>query len=99
MYTIKPTKKTLDTLWAAFEKYIKQYKFVNIQKHLNITNDQFSNMHQQIDTGGPYNTFDEMYKDFNKAVGTRPNITISKIKYKRTIVLLLAYKRNDICFE
>ena len=52
-----------------------------------------------MDVGGPYNSFDEMYISFDKEPGTHPNIKISKIKYKNTILLLLSYHKNIIIFE
>lgn len=78
---------------------MKKYKINNVKKHFNISKEQFLNIYQQMDTGGPYNDFNEMYMDFNKAVGTRAHIKISKIKYKKTILLLLSYYKNIIIFE
>jgi len=51
-----------------------------------------------MDTSGPYNSFNEMYIKYNKEIGTRSNIKISKLKYKNTILLLLSYYKNIIQF-
>lgn len=56
------------------------YDRSKIKKHFGIEPKQFYNIHQQMDTGGPYNSFDEMYIKFNKEVETNPKIKISKIK-------------------
>ena len=39
-----------------------------------------------------------MYIRFNKELVTRPNIRISKIRYKNSILLLLSYNKNIILF-
>lgn len=98
MYNLKITKKTTNYIFSAIEKYYKNYDRSEIKKHFDIESKQFQNIHQQMDTGGPYNSFDEMYIRFNKEPGTRPNIKISKIKYKNTILLLLSYNKNIIIF-
>ena len=98
MYNLKITKKTPNYIFSAIEKYYKNYDGSEIKKHFGIESKQFQNIHQQMDTGGPYNSFDEMYIRFNKEPGTRSNIKISKIKYKNTILLLLSYNKNIILF-
>ena len=50
-----------------------------------------------MDVGGPYNTFDEMYLNYNKEVGTK-KIKITKSEYQNTILLLLSYDKNIITF-
>ena len=45
-----------------------------------------------------YKNCNEMYIRFNKELVTRPNIRISKIRYKNSILLLLSYNKNIILF-
>lgn len=98
MYTLNLTKKSTENIFFAVKKYYKKYDGSEIKKHFGIEPKQFENIYQQMDTGGPYNSFDEMYKKYNKEPGTRPNIKISKIKYKKTILLLLSFYKNIILF-
>jgi hypothetical protein len=97
MYKLNITKKTHIYVFSAVEKYYKNYDKSEIKKHFGIELKQFQNIHQQMDTGGPYNSFDEMYDRFNKESGTR-DIKIGKTKYKNTILLLLSYNKNIIIF-
>ena len=98
MYSLRLTRKTPEHIFVAIEKYYKNYDGSEIKKHFNIEPKQFQNIHQQMDTGGLYKSFNEMYKNFNKEPGTRSNVKISKIKYKNTILLLLGYYKNIIIF-
>ena len=98
MYNLKLTKKLTNNVFSAITKYYKNYNVNEIKKHFNLEPKQFQNIYQQMDTGGPYNSFDEMYNGFNKEHGTNPKIKISKIKYKNTILLLLSYNKNIITF-
>ena len=98
MYSLNLTKKSAEYIFLAIEKYYKNYNGSKIKKHFGIEPEQFQNIYQQMDVGGPYNSFDEMYKNFNKEPGTRSNVKISKIKYKKTILLLLSYHKNIITF-
>jgi len=98
MYNLNITKKTSDSIFFAIEKYHKKYGTNKIKKHFNIEIKQFENIHQQMDTGGVYKTFDEMYSNYNKEVGTCPNINIDEQEYKNTILLLLSFYKNIIEF-
>lgn len=98
MYNLKITKNTPDYIFSAIKKYYKNYDGNKIEKHFGINSKQFNNIYQQMDTGGSYDSFDEMYVRFNKDPGTYPDIKISKIKYKNTILLLLSYNKNIITF-
>ena len=98
MYYIKFSKKLPENILLAIEKYYKNYDGSDIKKHFNIEPKQFQNIHQQMDTGGPYKSFDEMYNNFNKEPGTFSNITISKVKYKNVFLLLQSYYNNIVIF-
>jgi hypothetical protein len=100
MYSLNLTKKSTEYIFLAIKKYYKNYNGTKrtIKKHFGIEPEQFQNIYQQMDVGGPYNSFDEMYKNFNKEVGTHKNVKISKIKYKKAILLLLSYHKNIIIF-
>ena len=98
MYNLKITKKLPENIFLAIEKYYKNYDGSKIKKHFSIEPKQFQNIYQQMDTGGPYNSFNEMYMKYNEEPGTSSNIKISKMKYKNTIILLLCYYKNIIDF-
>ena len=55
-------------------------------------------LYQQMDVGGPYTSFDDMYNHYNKEPGTSSTIHISKKQYTNTILLLLSYYKNSIVF-
>ena len=98
MFQIKVTNKTSEYIFHAIKKYYKKYENSNVQKHLNITKSQLSNLYQQMDTGGPYKKFDDMYDNFNKEIGTNSKIKITKTKYKNAVFLLLGYYKGIIEF-
>lgn len=98
MYTLKLTKKTSENIFLSIKKYYNNYNGNEIKKHFGIEQKQFNNIYQQVDVGGPYNSFDDMYKNFNKEVGCDEKVKISKIKYQQTILLLLSYYKNIITF-
>ena len=91
MYNFKITEDITEKIYFAIVRYYKNYNGDEIKKHFNISQQQFQNIHQQMDVGGPYNSFNKMYLRYNKESGTRHNVKITKLKYKNTILLLLSY--------
>ena len=89
-YTHPPSKWT-DLLTVDFGNN-------DIEKHFKISQAQLNNIFQQMDVG-TYENFNDMYFGFNTEVGTRDEINITKGKYKRVILLLLAYKNDLIDFS
>jgi hypothetical protein len=45
-----------------------------------------------------YRNIDDMFINFNKEEGTNKNLKIKKNKYKRVILLLLAYYHKIVIF-
>lgn len=100
MFEIKITKTTPNLLWKSIDKYINNYGFNNIMTHLNISEEQFNNIRQQMDTGDTenYKTFDDYYKNYYKEIMMSKNRSITKNQYKNAMFLLLAYYKNIIIF-
>jgi len=96
-YNIIVDNKTSEKLFYAIQRYLKQHQDNKIKYHFNIDDHQFMNLYQQMDVGS-YENFEEMYQGFNKEVGAHKKVSISKDKYKKVIMLLLAYNDNLINF-
>jgi hypothetical protein len=99
MYSLKITKNLQQNIYSAIEKYYKNHNGNKIKKHFGIMPEQFQNIHQQMDVGGPYDSFDDMFRGFNAEQGTRSKIKIKPAEYKNVILLLLSYNKNIITFE
>jgi len=97
VYNLKFNKTTSINIFNAIIKYFEKYGDKDIKKHFAINIKQFMNIYQQMDVGN-YKDFEDMYKNFNREVGTKRDITIGKNKYKQVILLLLAYQKNLIEF-
>ena len=97
MYTIVVDKRTTENIYLAIEKYLYDYGNNFINEHFKISQAQLNNIFQQMDVGN-YENFDDMYHGFNTEVGTRKEIEISKGKYRRVILMILAYKNDLIDF-
>lgn len=98
MYTIVVNRRTSENIYLAIEKYLYDFGNNDIEKHFKISQAQLNNIFQQMDVG-TYENFNDMYFGFNTEVGTRDEINITKGKYKRVILLLLAYKNDLIDFS
>ena len=96
MYDLVMNKGIDEYIYFCIQKYFKNFEHKYIRKHFNVTISQFFNLNQQMDVGGPYKDFDEMYKMYNKEPGTDKNIKIGKEKYKKIILLLINYNKNII---
>lgn len=90
MYNLRFKSDISMNIFLAIQKYYKNYDGSKIKRHFGIEPKQFQSIYHQMDIGGPYRSFDEMYND----VG----IKITKEKYKETILLLLSYSKNIIIF-
>lgn len=67
-----------------------------IAEALGLTKQQYSNLVQQFDTGGPYTSLKAMHKGFNTEGGTDWKVTISESQYFKALFLLLAHKYKCI---
>ena len=98
MYTVVVNRITSENIYLSIEKYLYNFGNNYIEEHFKISQAQMNNIYQQMDVG-IYENFDEMYHGFNNEVGTRKEITITKPKYKKIILMLLAYQNNLIDFS
>jgi len=94
MWKLNFDDNTTDKIFFSVQKFIEKKENV---KNIGITKLQLLNLYQSTDVEN-YKTFNSLHNGFNKAVGTRKNIKISKEKLKNAILLLLAYDKNIIKF-
>jgi len=101
MYQLKFTKKTIQKVWEACQKYIKNDKDLkNVKSNLGLTRGEFLNVYQAADTGDEVRNLDEWYHELHHAVGVNKQYlkNFTKNKLKKTTILLLAYHHNIITF-
>jgi hypothetical protein len=70
--------KTPEYLFATIDQYITTYGKKRIDKHFNIAGDEFFQLYQQMDVGGPYADIDEMYAAYSNEPGCKKAIWVSK---------------------
>jgi hypothetical protein len=98
MYTVVVDRTTSENIYLSIEKYLYNFGNNYIESHFKISQAQLNNIYQQMDVG-VYEDLEEMYHGFNNEVGTRGDINITKGKYKKVILMLLAYHNNLIDFS
>jgi hypothetical protein len=98
MYNIVVNEKVQIDLFHSIKKFLTHHMKEDTKRFLKVTMPQLMNLYQQMDVGGVYKDLDDMYNHFNKEVGTRPDVTITKKRYQRLVLLLLSYSHGIITF-
>ena len=95
---ININKRTTEYVWDGIKQYIKIYGGRDIPAHFGITHKEFLQLQQQMDVGGPYTDFEEMYKAYSTEPGCSKSVKISKKKYSNCVLRLLAFRKKIISF-
>jgi hypothetical protein len=99
MSTIVVLDTVLGDIFDGIKKYLLQNPSdAQIRKNLGVTRNQLLNLYQQVDVGGPYRDFDDMYRHFNREPGTKQGVTITPRLYKNLVMLMLGYHHGFIKF-
>jgi hypothetical protein len=102
MYSFVINKDTPEEIYTAICDYCNYHGTNNTKKHLGLKTKYIYNIYKQMDVArvnrDKYRNIDDMFINFNKEEGTNKNLKIKKNKYKRVILLLLAYYHKIVIF-